>query len=212
MFMDGQGAVYTVGCNEQGQLGYTAGNQCKPKRVRRLPPVDAISAGNYHALFLVDSKVYQSGKANSGYLRQRNGSSHLRRIEDLPPVILIEAGYHHSLFLDCSNCLWTLGINNYGQLGQGNRTSVFRAPQKVKGLGKVSFIAQTSESVIIKDCEGNVYAWGDNGAGQLGLGMKESPVTIPTLLKDQSHIIYSISMQKERLQMNWFRYGFELET
>jgi len=42
---------------------------------------------------------------------------------DAQPVIRIAAGDNHSLFLKRDGSLWTMGDNEYGQLGDGTTTT-----------------------------------------------------------------------------------------
>lgn len=63
---------------------------------------------------------------------------------------------------------WSWGDNSFGQLGNGTRTN---ANSPVSVLGGISFVRITAGnfcSLGIRGSDGTVWAWGNNGMGQLG--------------------------------------------
>jgi alpha-tubulin suppressor-like RCC1 family protein len=71
--------------------------------------------------------------------------------------------------------VWTWGDNDRGQLGTGTRTNA-SSPVKVHVPRGVTFAKVTSggfASYAI-DTTGRLWAWGDNGNGQLGIGGSHS--------------------------------------
>ncbi|XP_028989990.1 X-linked retinitis pigmentosa GTPase regulator-like isoform X2 [Betta splendens] len=70
------------------------------------------------------------------------------------------------------------GINNWGQLGVGSKLTVNK-PTCVKALKseKVRLVACGRNHTVIYTAQGNVYASGGNGEGQLGLGDCEERTT-----------------------------------
>lgn len=100
----------------------------------------------------------------------------------------VATGKHHTLALDSSGRVWSWGQNYFGQLGLGYRASAENAddvltPHLVSGVSDVVAIAASYNShslALTKD--GEVYAWGNNYYGQLGLENTHStvPVTTPT--------------------------------
>ena len=79
--------------------------------------------------------------------------------------------------------LYVWGGNSYGQLGIGNTESVnAESPTDISGLleSSVRSVSINSFSIALTD-NGQVYTWGDNSDGQLGVGDFEnrlSPVNI----------------------------------
>jgi len=100
----------------------------------------------------------------------------------------VATGKHHTLALDSSGHVWSWGQNYFGQLGLGYRTfgeniDNVLTPQLVSGVSDVVAIAASYNShsmALTKD--GEIYAWGYNYYGQLGLGSTSStaPITTPT--------------------------------
>ena len=87
-------------------------------------------------------------------------------------VVQVACGSHHSLCLTADGDIFSWGQNNCGQIGSGTTTNQ-STPRKVSasfGGRKVTRITcgQTSSMAVLEN--GEVYGWGYNGNGQLGLG------------------------------------------
>ncbi|MCI5834729.1 MAG: hypothetical protein MR013_08110 [Prevotella sp.] len=88
------------------------------------------------------------------------------------------AGENHYLVLMADGTLWSLGKNQYGQLGDGTTTD---RQQPVKILSNVKSIACGSNHSLAVLNDGSLYAWGWNDCGQLGDGTttpRSTPVKI----------------------------------
>ena len=84
----------------------------------------------------------------------------------------VACGSHHSLCLTADGDIFSWGQNNCGQIGSGTTTNQ-STPRKVSasfGGRKVVGVTcgQTSSMAVLEN--GEVYGWGYNGNGQLGLG------------------------------------------
>ena len=74
--------------------------------------------------------------------------------------------------IDEQNCLWSWGTGFYGELGLDTITQQL-SPKKVDDLLKfksVEVLPSSNSSVFALDMEGNIWSWGYNDIGQLGLG------------------------------------------
>jgi len=83
---------------------------------------------------------------------------------------VVSTARYHTLAIKTDGTLWAWGDNTHGQLGLGN-TDTSSSPQQVgeaNNWQKV-FATENENSFGIKD-DGTLWAWGRNGASQLGLG------------------------------------------
>ncbi|MCM1297026.1 MAG: hypothetical protein NC311_15920, partial [Muribaculaceae bacterium] len=91
----------------------------------------------------------------------------------LDTIMAIAAGYHHMVALDRDGQVWSWGLNNYGQLGLGDTTNRSLAHKvTIKEDGKdvniVALAAGQYHTLALSD-KGEVWSWGLNSDGQLGL-------------------------------------------
>lgn len=190
------GTVWAWGANSGGQLG--AGPLCTraapatclrtlPLRVPGLPPVVAIAAGVEHSLALTREGVVWTwgwtaegvlgtGVACDQALDAGCASARPAPVDGLPPIVAIATGALHSLALDRSGHVWAWGANEGGQLGRDPLTTIrgrmlcSARPLLVAGLGRMVAIATGDMHSLALDRQGQVWAWGANAYGQLGLG------------------------------------------
>lgn len=80
----------------------------------------------------------------------------------------IDAGNGHALVLDTLGQVWTVGRNNYGQLGNGSLENSPK-PIAVRGLPRIRSISRGYDHSLAIDEQGRLYAWGRNNYGQLGI-------------------------------------------
>ena len=100
--------------------------------------------------------------------------------EEIFKPISISAGNYHSMAIGDDGELYTWGENSYGQLGTGDKTTVYK-PTKVtlaNGIKPKTISAGGSYSMAIGE-DGELYTWGDNSYGQLGIGNTQIKL-IPT--------------------------------
>ncbi|MEM6637873.1 MAG: Ig-like domain-containing protein [Pseudomonadota bacterium] len=102
-----------------------------------------------------------------------------------PVPSLIGTGNQFSLFYDeASQTLYSTGANFFGQLGLGAQGFNIQAPQVVdlpEGETIVSLSAGQIHSTLLTE-GGDVYSWGFNNNGSLGLGDEEIR-TVPTKIE-----------------------------
>ncbi|XP_021636268.2 ultraviolet-B receptor UVR8 isoform X7 [Hevea brasiliensis] len=94
----------------------------------------------------------------------------------------IACGGAHTLFLTETGRVYATGLNDFGQLGISGNDNYTMEPIEVSGLKKeaVQISAGYHHSCAIT-ADGELYMWGRNSNGQLGLGKKgQSVVPLPT--------------------------------
>ncbi len=99
---------------------------------------------------------------------------------------IVEGGNGHAIILDKTGQVWTVGRNNFGQLGDS--TTINSAiPQKVKNLDNIAVVARGYDHSMALDSNGNLWAWGRNNYGQTGVWSVYDQWT-PQLVKDHKFI------------------------
>jgi len=148
-----------------------------------------IAAGDIHSLALKSNgTVWAWGSNSNGQLGNNSttDSNTPVQVSGLTGVTAIAAGGAHSLALKSDGTVWTWGLNYWGQLGNGGTTDC-HTPVKVSdqtGLTGVTAIAAGSGHSVALKSDGTVWAWGENGSGQLGNGgtaNSSTPVKVPGL-------------------------------
>ena len=203
--LDAEGHVYAWGINEAGQLGC---DTVSSEYINIPVPVDTtgvlkgkkiidIYAGCYFSMALDDQgHVYTWGENEHGQLgNNTTRNSFVPVAVDTngvlkgKKIIAIAAGDEHALVLDDQGVLYSWGLNDHGQLGN-LLTGYDTIPRRVYMEGvlkdkKIIKITCGDFHSAVMDEEGNVYTWGLNDHGQLGIaGIPEShePLLIGTSL------------------------------
>jgi alpha-tubulin suppressor-like RCC1 family protein len=90
------------------------------------------------------------------------------------PVIKIAAGCsgYHTLFLKSDGSLWGMGLNNYGQLGDGTLNDT-NLPEQIMPSNVIAIATCSYDSVLLKN-DGSLWDMGYNSYGDLGDGTGDS--------------------------------------
>ncbi|XP_026743457.1 regulator of chromosome condensation-like, partial [Trichoplusia ni] len=188
------GAVYTMGCGEQGQLGRLSQRSASrdarqgfsallvPARVTLKAGASRVWAG-YHATVVQDSndKMFAWGLNNYGQL---GITGEKRKTALFSPTecdafsshnttwTSVACGQHHTIALDANGQVYAIGRCEYGRLGLGDRAGdaeVLEPIPKLQNKKVVCIAAGTSNSFAVTDT-GEVFSWGMGSEGQLGTG------------------------------------------
>lgn len=181
--------VYAYGKNCHGCLGLGCeGPVGEPRQVTELTrrKVVEFAAGRSHVLALTKSGlVFASGSNEFGQLALRDcGQSHspvLLECLRKERVVAIACGAFHSLALTSRGLVLGWGFNFWGQLGIGNNENQWE-PVCLGRLRKeniVEICCGQHHSVALSR-KGDLFAWGHNAFGQLGVGEETNFRNIPT--------------------------------
>jgi alpha-tubulin suppressor-like RCC1 family protein len=80
---------------------------------------------------------------------------------------ILDGGNGHALIIDKQGHVWTIGRNNYGQLGDSTLKNS-PIPKKIKSLNDIVVISRGYDHSIALNKNGNLFLWGRNNYGQLG--------------------------------------------
>ncbi len=111
------------------------------------------------------------------------------------------AGYYHSLVLKSDGTVWGFGSNAYGQLGNYNVGTTILEPTPIyingnERLTNIKMIGTGNYHSIALTNDGEVYTWGYNIYGELGIGNTQNSA-IPTKV-DLPNKITSVMAWEER--------------
>ena len=101
------------------------------------------------------------------------------------PLNIVEfaCGVAQCLFLDSEGNVYSVGDNEFGELGLGHKINQ-NVLNKIPNIPPIKIISCANLSCYLLDFEGNVWSFGNNGDGQLGHGeskIKKAPKIIKTL-------------------------------
>eukprot|EP00904_Undaria_pinnatifida_P006408 jgi/Undpi1/2898/HiC_scaffold_14.g06275.m1 len=174
--------TWTFGGNDYGQLGHgdKGTNRSVPTSLACFEGVGVMSVacGMYHtAVSVVGGGMYTFGKNDHGQLGLEGGLSRhspVRHPTCTAVTKQLACGYFHTVALSASGEVFAFGRNDYGQLGNGHRESMWQAGQVPDLAGKqIIQVACGCYHTISLDSEGRVYPFGRNNHGQLGTGTTE---------------------------------------
>lgn len=178
-----KGAVYAWGTfrDSKGVMGFDSKTllQSKPTLIESLSSerVVGIAAGANHLLALTDKgQLFTWGSGEQGQLGRR--IIERRKTTALGPKNVtprakpnfcsIACGSYHSMAWSNNDGAYAWGLNNYGQLGHGDKMDRILPERIAKILHLKDMDAGEHHSVGL-DLSGHVYSWGRGDSGQLGI-------------------------------------------
>ncbi|XP_049908952.1 probable E3 ubiquitin-protein ligase HERC1 isoform X7 [Epinephelus moara] len=185
------GKLFTFGSGESGRLGQrSTSNKMLPERVAALEGyhVGQVSCGLNHTLVLSLDGMVVWAFGDGDYGKLGTGSStakyYPQKVDQLcnKGIKKICCGTQFSVALACDGHVYTFGQERLIGLPDSMLKNK-SCPQVVPSLEGlfIEDIAVGCEHVLALSSTGDVYAWGCNSEGQLGLG-HANPVKEPTLI------------------------------
>ena len=183
--------LWSCGYNCYGQL-------CLGKRENKITfqktsftDISIISVGGFNICFQTNKgKIYACGKNSNGELALGHFCATQitpTLIPNIPKnIVQFVCGYYHSLFLDVDGNVFSVGNNDYGQLGLGHNTGQ-NVLNQILNIPPIQIISQVCHSSFLIDFEGNLWSFGENTHGQLGLGDTKNR-NLPTKIESLKHI------------------------
>lgn len=187
------GRLYAWGSNSSGQLGDgTTTSRNAPTLVTEPAPgvtYTSVSAGHAHTVATgSDGRTYAWGENSHGELGVGDTTDRTTPVAVHVPAGVtfsrLSAGQATSAAVGSDGRAYLWGLNDDGELGLGD-TTVRREPEAARLPAGVSADAVTAgrrRSVVLAS-DGNAYAWGNNGRGQLGDGTTTSSLVPVTVLR-----------------------------
>lgn len=162
------GRVYAWGQSiGSSRLGNASRNDVNtPQLVEGISDVIQVASGiSYSMALKSDGTVWTWGKM---YWESEDGTKHIpKQVAGLTDVVQIVAGYRTPYAIKSDGTLWAWGSNDYGQVGNGDRTSVTAPVQVLTNVKKV--VSHEFSTLALKN-DGTVWGWGKTDYGQTGYG------------------------------------------
>jgi alpha-tubulin suppressor-like RCC1 family protein len=198
--LDSNSNLWSWGNNDYGQLGLSDYNyRIFPTRIESdfnwnlFAGVSSVAANyvgqfGYTIALKTDGTLWGWGANANGELGQGDtnlSNAPAQEITSASDWFAIAAGGAHTLAIKTNNTLWAWGFNYYSQLGLGDSEPGTNriTPSQVGTLSDwLTAAAGIMHSMVIKTNR-TLWAWGNNGAGQLGLGdviTKTTPIQVTT--------------------------------
>ncbi|XP_069834418.1 probable E3 ubiquitin-protein ligase HERC3 isoform X3 [Dendropsophus ebraccatus] len=178
-----------------GQLGFNHGSlTIIPEPRKSTFPlsfcIKQVACGESHSVFLLeDGRVYSCGCNSAGQLG--------RDPEDVSPgyvnalanehIIHVACGQAHSVALSSQGQLFSWGAGSEGQLGHSTTEPSVPVPRQIKKLNqqKILQVSCGNQHCLALSDDGQLFTWGQNNHGQLGLGpgftQQSSPQRVKSL-------------------------------
>lgn len=178
------GMVFTWGHNHYGELGnITTANTSKPVAITSKigsSGVAQVAAGD-EITFAVkkNGDLYAWGNNTSYQMGDGMNVSRMEPEKVMEDVVTVAAGGSHAMAIKKDGALYVWGCNSHGQLGlpqdQCDQTNEDGQPclsQPTKLMDNVAAISCGQDFSAAVTTNGELYVWGYDDFGQLGLGGK----------------------------------------
>ena len=155
--LDVNGCLYTFGMNDKGQLG--------------------VGTPSFMKSVFNSLKYWLGGTPKSSFIKEL-------QLVQLPPIKQVSCGREFTVCLTEEGELYSFGLHGIVQLGIGRGEKLYYDfPQKIPNLKDVEFVECGGGHTVCKTKNNEIYVWGNNNAGQLGITGVLLPCS-PQLCKD----------------------------
>jgi uncharacterized protein YjdB len=182
------GEAYCWGENDEGEVGSgtTGGQFTTPQLVSGNHDFTTLSSGFFHNCGVTTGQdIYCWGNNANAALGDgtANSSNIPVKVSGAFSWSQVSAGANHTCARTTSNDAYCWGVNQQGQLGDGNGnvngSGDSTIPKAVSGGFSFTDIASGLSHTCGVTSSGDMYCWGENADGQLGIG-STSQLLAPT--------------------------------
>ncbi len=168
IYLDLNGTLWGRGRNLNGELGQPAGIEYRNPVVIISGGVTDLVAGSYFsAVLLEDGRILTFGKNEFGQMG--TGDLIWTRTPKKIPGLRVKyaaANGNGTYFVDLNHSLWSVGREDWGDLGDGRGSKDLDIPVRVVA-GGVDSVQTRTEHVLYRELNGSLMGFGRGGEGQL---------------------------------------------
>uniref|UniRef100_A0A8C6VII4 HECT and RLD domain containing E3 ubiquitin protein ligase 4 n=1 Tax=Naja naja TaxID=35670 RepID=A0A8C6VII4_NAJNA len=150
--------------------------------------VQDVGCGLRHTVFVLDDgTVYTCGCNDLGQLGHEKSRKRPEQVGalDAQNIVTVSCGEAHTLALNDKGQVYAWGFAADGQLGLPGTEDYTRVPRNIKSLSDIQIVqvacGYCHSLALSKGSE--VFSWGQNKYGQLGLGFEYKKQTSPQVIK-----------------------------
>ncbi|XP_073935089.1 probable E3 ubiquitin-protein ligase HERC4 isoform X4 [Castor canadensis] len=147
-----------------------------------------VGCGLRHTVFVLDDgTVYTCGCNDLGQLGHEKSRKRPEQVValDAQNIVAVSCGDAHTLALNDKGQVYAWGLDSDGQLGLLGSEECIRVPRNIKSLSDIQIVQVACgyyHSLALSKAS-EVFCWGQNKYGQLGLGIDCKKQTSPQLIK-----------------------------
>ncbi|XP_047521389.1 X-linked retinitis pigmentosa GTPase regulator-like [Pieris napi] len=188
IFVTDTNAIYSVGCNEEGQLGTgDMESHTVPQYIELTvdQAIRQVSAGSNHTAILTDDgRVFMCGSNTEGQLglgEDTRTSLKFTELKFMETIAFVECGYYHTVFITAKGAVFVTGDNENQKLGIPDTASTIYVPQVLPlNIEVKSACCGANHTFLLSMDETKILAFGSNEKGQLGMPNTIDNVKEPT--------------------------------
>ncbi|XP_018392810.1 PREDICTED: RCC1 and BTB domain-containing protein 1-like [Cyphomyrmex costatus] len=213
------GKIYSWGCNNYGQVGNGSYDQVVTPTLINIPNLNNldgkrvvdIACGSYHSIALTESgEVYAWGindyriikKDSLVDINMNQTTTNTPKLVNITfngeKIVNISCGMTFTLAVTEKGEVYSWGENDVGQLGIGHYedTTIPTLISSLRGTVIVKVACGNQHTLALTD-KGNLYVWGGNHYGQLGIGNQRDSYE-PVLVKHRMGRVSDITAVHSR--------------
>ncbi|XP_004701437.1 probable E3 ubiquitin-protein ligase HERC4 [Echinops telfairi] len=147
-----------------------------------------VGCGLRHTVFVLDDgTVYTCGCNDLGQLGHEKSRKKPEQVValDAQNIVAVSCGEAHTLALNDKGQVYAWGLDSDGQLGLLGSEDCTRVPRNIKSLSDIQIVQVACgyyHSLALSKAS-EVFSWGQNKYGQLGLGLDCKKQASPQLIK-----------------------------
>ncbi|XP_053778675.1 probable E3 ubiquitin-protein ligase HERC4 isoform X4 [Desmodus rotundus] len=147
-----------------------------------------VGCGLRHTVFVLDDgTVYTCGCNDLGQLGHEKSRKKPEQVValDAQNIVAVSCGEAHTLALNDKGQVYAWGLDSDGQLGLLGSEECIRVPRNIKSLSDIQIVQVACgyyHSLALSKAS-EVFSWGQNKYGQLGLGIDCNKQASPQLIK-----------------------------